>query len=188
MSPRKPSPAIWLGEASQTPLGPVCVAISPKGLVAVALQTPLSKFREEQHPLALAEDATQPEALIIALQQIKEMLSGRRKKFELIIDWSVIPPFQQKVLRVSLEIPFGEVRTYGEIARQIGDPGAARAVGGALGHNPMPLVIPCHRVVAADGGLHGFSAPGGVETKAWLLRLEGCRLNGQKVASQNTLF
>lgn len=188
MTPRKPSSAIWIGEASVTPLGPVCVAISPHGLTAVALKTPLSKFRIEQQPLALSEDSTQPESLIIALQQIKEMLSGRRKQFELIIDWEGMPSFQQTVLRAAVDIPYGEVCTYGDLARQIGKPGSARAVGAALGSNPMPLVIPCHRVVGADGGLHGYSAPGGLETKAWLLRLEGVHLVGQKVAQQNTLF
>lgn len=82
-------------------------------------------------------------------------------------------PFQQEALQVVSEIDYGRTRTYGDIARQLGKPKAVRAVGRANATNPMPIIIPCHRVLGADGRLHGFSAPGGVETKAWLLRLEG---------------
>ena len=83
------------------------------------------------------------------------------------------PPFYQKVWRACATIPKGQVRTYGWVARRIGKPGAARAVGQALGKNPFAPVVPCHRVVGADGRLGGFSAPGGVEAKRKLLRKEG---------------
>src|SRR3972149_1082691 len=86
-----------------------------------------------------------------------------------------LPEFQRRVLLAALKIPHGQVTTYGEIARRIGHPKAARAVGQALGHNPIPLVIPCHRVLGADGSLHGYGAGKGVPTKAWLLTLEGAR-------------
>ncbi len=89
------------------------------------------------------------------------------------IDWSVLTPFQQKVLQATLAIPYGQTRTYAEIAQQVGKPRAARAVGRAEATNPMPVVIPCHRVIGSDGKLHGYGAGEGLPTKAWLLELEG---------------
>jgi methylated-DNA-[protein]-cysteine S-methyltransferase len=106
------------------------------------------------------------------VQQISEYLLGERETFDLPIDWSGLTPFQEKALRATFDIPYGEVKTYGEIASQLGNPRAARAVGRAEATNPMPLVIPCHRVIGADGGLHGYGAGQGLETKAWLLKLE----------------
>jgi methylated-DNA-[protein]-cysteine S-methyltransferase len=106
------------------------------------------------------------------VQQISEYLLGERETFDLLIDWSGLTPFQEKALRATFDIPYGEVKTYGEIASQLGNPRAARAVGRAEATNPMPLVIPCHRVIGADGGLHGYGAGQGLETKAWLLKLE----------------
>jgi methylated-DNA-[protein]-cysteine S-methyltransferase len=81
-------------------------------------------------------------------------------------------PFQAKALQTVYAIPYGETRSYGDIAAAIGQPRAARAVGRANATNPMPLVIPCHRVIASDGSLHGYGGPGGLRTKAWLLDLE----------------
>ena len=89
--------------------------------------------------------------------------------------------FQREVLQLTLEIPFGEVRTYGELARTLGKSAASRAVGGALARNPLPLLIPCHRVVAATGALTGYSAASGIATKAWLLELEGHKIVSQKL-------
>ncbi|MBI5211348.1 MAG: MGMT family protein [Elusimicrobia bacterium] len=83
------------------------------------------------------------------------------------------PPFRQAVWKACAEIPKGQVRTYGWIARRIGKPGAARAVGQALGKNPFAPHVPCHRVVGADGSLTGFTAPGGLKAKLRLLRKEG---------------
>ena len=95
-------------------------------------------------------------------QEFEEYFSGQRKSFDLPIDWLVMPRFQVDVLRVTLTIPFGSVRTYSEIARELGKPGASRAVGKALAQNPLPILIPCHRVVAASGHLTGFSAADGL--------------------------
>lgn len=83
-------------------------------------------------------------------------------------------PFRRSVWQNLLAIPFGETRTYGELARSLGMPGAAQAVGSAVGHNPISLIVPCHRVVGADGGLTGYA--GGLEKKAWLLRMEAAAL------------
>jgi O-6-methylguanine DNA methyltransferase len=88
------------------------------------------------------------------------------------LDWTGLTPFQRRVLEVTAEIPCGMHFSYGDIARRIGKPGAARAVGAALGANPWPVLIPCHRVLGTGGGMTGFSAPGGVETKKRMLALE----------------
>lgn len=96
------------------------------------------------------------------------------------LDLGAIPAFQRHVYAVTRAIPPGEVLTYGEVARRIGDPGAARAVGQALGHNPFAPIIPCHRVMAAGGRSGGFSAGGGARTKLRMLEIEGARLGGER--------
>jgi len=108
-----------------------------------------------------------------AARQIKEYLTKKRKVFQLDIDWSLLRPFQQKVLKITCSIPYGETRTYSEIAHRLGNHRAARAVGRAQATNPMPLVIPCHRVIGVDGKLHGYGAGKGLATKEWLLLREG---------------
>ncbi len=106
----------------------------------------------------------------LARVQLAEYLGGQRSFFTVPVDLSVLPAFQREVLEVARAIPFGEVRSYRWVANQIGRPKAARAVGGALGSNPVPLIIPCHRVVSSAGGLGGYLF--GVELKARLLTLE----------------
>jgi methylated-DNA-[protein]-cysteine S-methyltransferase len=114
-----------------------------------------------------------PESLAQVCRELLDYLSGQRVQFSLQPDWQSLGGFQARVLEATWRIPYGDVLTYGQLASQLGSSGAARAVGAALANNPMPLIIPCHRVVGADGSLHGFSAPGGLRTKAWLLKLEG---------------
>jgi methylated-DNA-[protein]-cysteine S-methyltransferase len=107
-----------------------------------------------------------------AVQQIDEYFQGKRTAFDLEIDLSGIPAFHQEALKVTLAVPYGQTITYAEIAAAIGRPGAARAVGRAEATNPIPLVIPCHRVVGSDGKLHGYGGPGGISLKAKLLEME----------------
>ena len=110
------------------------------------------------------------------MKQVKEYLEGQRTRFDLALDMSRMSEFQRRVLSIALKIPRGKYLTYGDVAKAIGKPQASRAVGQALGHNPVPIVIPCHRVLGSDGSLHGYSGGGGIQTKAWLLQLEGASL------------
>ncbi|HLH90625.1 MAG TPA: methylated-DNA--[protein]-cysteine S-methyltransferase [Xanthobacteraceae bacterium] len=115
------------------------------------------------------EDANHP-ILVETERQLGEYFSGRRKTFDLKLDF-LGTEFQKKVWQALLTIPFGETRTYAQIARQIGSPSAVRAVGAANGKNPISIVAPCHRVIGSNGKLTGFA--GGLDAKAFLLRLEG---------------
>ena len=121
----------------------------------------------------VSEETTySPQLLEAAIIQISEYLGGKRRDFDLSIDWSMMTQFQEQVLRATDSIPCGGVSTYSQIAQKVGKPGAARAVGSAEAANPVPIVIPCHRVIGSDGKLHGYGGRGGITTKAWLLKLE----------------
>jgi methylated-DNA-[protein]-cysteine S-methyltransferase len=126
-------------------------------------------YLQRRFKRAIEED---PGRVREAARQLQDYLAGKRVEFELSIDWSVLTPFQQKALRATCAIPAGETRTYNQIAGQIGHPRAARAVGRAEATNPLPLVIPCHRVVGTDGKLHGYGFGHGLETKTWLQKME----------------
>lgn len=108
-----------------------------------------------------------------ARRQLKAYFAGELRDFDLPLD-PAGSPFQKAVCRAMIAIPFGQRRTYGDIARKLGQ--SAQAVGGACGHNPIPIIIPCHRVVGTDDTMTGFSGGEGIETKAWLLRHEGALL------------
>jgi methylated-DNA-[protein]-cysteine S-methyltransferase len=111
-----------------------------------------------------------------AINAVIRLLSGEAEDFSSIeIDLAALAEFERAVLEVTFSIPAGETRTYGEIAKAVGAPGASRAVGRALGSNPMPIIVPCHRVLAAGGRSGGFSAPGGASTKLKILEIEGAR-------------
>jgi methylated-DNA-[protein]-cysteine S-methyltransferase len=154
---------LWSACLPKTPIGPLWVAVSTQGLARVMIGAELASSAEGRPPEVLAE----------ALSQLKEYFQRRREVFDLPIDWLGLAPFSLRALQAALKIPYGQVRTYAQIAEQIGSPSASRAVGGAMAANPMPIVVPCHRVMGSDGKLHGYAAPNGIETKAFLLRLEG---------------
>ena len=117
----------------------------------------------------------QPNAKKIApyAKELREYLNGKRTAFTIPIDWSLFRPFQCEALQVVYRIPYGETCTYHDIALEMGRPNASRAVGRANATNPMPLVIPCHRVIGRDGKLHGYGGGEGLKTKEWLLKMEG---------------
>jgi methylated-DNA-[protein]-cysteine S-methyltransferase len=160
-------------DALTTRLGPVYVACTEYGLAAVQIGGSAAAWRRQLRRLFSTPAEKQPAAVRKMAAQIREYLRGARRTLRGRIDWRVMSPFQRRVLRAALRIPYGRTSTYGKIATAIGNPRAARAVGRALGANPIPLVIPCHRVLASDGGLGGYSAPGGVNVKRQLLRMEG---------------
>ncbi|MCD8146717.1 MAG: methylated-DNA--[protein]-cysteine S-methyltransferase [Clostridiales bacterium] len=149
----------------ETPIGPLTAGVE-QGAVAL-----LSSHA------SLAESQSAPEdvALLDRLeQQLKEYFCGARQVFDLPVRLAGTP-FQRQVWVQLRQIPYGETRTYGEIAAALGNPRASRAVGAACGRNNILLLIPCHRVVGKDGALTGFSAAGGVAAKEFLLRLERSR-------------
>lgn len=124
-----------------------------------------------------------PSHLQDALTALGQYFARQLRDFQLRLDLSAATPFQRRVYERLLQIPYGQVATYGEVARDIGaDATAARAVGGAVGANPIAIVVPCHRVVASDGRLVGFG--GGIERKAALLRLEGIDVDGSRPSSR----
>jgi methylated-DNA-[protein]-cysteine S-methyltransferase len=124
-----------------------------------------------------AREATPPPDVQRAVEHITALLRGEASDLSFVaLDLEGVPAFHRRVYRIARSIPPGSTRSYGEIASQLGEPHAARAVGQALGRNPFPLIVPCHRVLASHGRTGGFSAPGGASTKLQLLAIEGERL------------
>ncbi len=168
---------VSIGSVRTAQLGQVWVAVSERGLVAVEFGVERSTFaasvRRQRNVEEGAAAGSMFEGVEEATGQLADYLGGKRRAFTLPIDWSALrSDFQRTTLRAVAAIPYGETRTYGDIAAQIGCPQAPRAVGRANATNPMPLVIPCHRVIGSDGKLHGYGGWGGVKTKQWLLDLE----------------
>ena len=155
-----------------TPIGMIWLAYSFKGLTAIDIGGNQGEFLRSLPPGTEADYSDRHDGLHQAAAQILEYLDGTRREFELTIDWTGVSNFQRKALTAVYDIPYGETRSYGQIAAQIGKPQAPRAVGRANATNPIPLVIPCHRVIGADGNLRGYGAGDGIKTKAWLLDLE----------------
>ncbi len=157
---------------SQTQLGPVWLAAVDQGLIAVEIGMQLEDFTQKLAAQFGAIPTNQTIQLPICRRQIVDYLRGARRSFDFPIHWGLLSAFQQNVLRTVAAIPYGETRTYGQIAAQIGSPQAPRAVGRANATNPMPLVIPCHRLIGADGSLRGYGSGQGIATKRWLIDLE----------------
>lgn len=157
----------------ETSLGWIGVAFSERGIAGVQLRASRARTLadlQRDFPKATVVDA----APLEIARELREYAEGRRREFELTLDLSRLKPFQREVLRVADSIKYGETRTYGWVARKIGKPRAARAVGRALATNPIPIILPCHRVIGSDGGLCGYG--GGLPLKRKLLKLEGALL------------
>ena len=127
-----------------------------------------------------APEANPPPAVQAIVERIRALLDGRHDPLlDVALDMTGEPAFNQRVYEITRAIPPGRTLTYGEVAAQIGEPGAARAVGQALGHNPFAPVVPCHRVLAAHSGAGGFSAEGGVATKLRMLQIEKAQMGSE---------
>ncbi|MFF4823943.1 methylated-DNA--[protein]-cysteine S-methyltransferase [Streptomyces sp. NPDC001312] len=160
-----------------TGIGPLLLAATPEGLVNVVFHA-TDAIRERALDRLASRLGTEPvEApgsplLAEAIRQVRAYFAGERQDFELPLDWSLISGFNRQVLReLASGVPYGTVVGYGDLADRVEQPGAAQAVGAAMGANPLPVVVPCHRVVESDGGIGGFG--GGLEAKRRLLALEG---------------
>ena len=167
---------LYTGVLENSPIGDLLVARTEYGLAAIEWVNNQAEFEAYLSKHFKQPPRSDPKRLAPALQQLDEYLRGERKAFHLPIDWSHLRPFQIQVLQIVYAIPYGQTRSYGEIAFEIGKPRAARAVGRANATNPMPIVIPCHRVIGSDGKLQGYGGGEGLPTKKWLLKLEGAVL------------
>jgi methylated-DNA-[protein]-cysteine S-methyltransferase len=155
-----------------SPLGELLVAVTPRGVVRIS-------YASEIADQVLAELAQRVSPRVLRLprrtdelrRELDEYFAGSRQQFAIPVDWSLIRGFAEGVLRATAGVPFGQVTTYRQMAEAAGSPRASRAAGNALGSNPIPIVVPCHRVLHSGGGLGGYA--GGLERKKLLLTLEG---------------
>jgi methylated-DNA-[protein]-cysteine S-methyltransferase len=159
-------------DLAESPVGDLLVAVTERGLCRIA-------YRPDEAVDELAVDfgvrvLRIPRRVDRIRRELDEYFAGRRREFDLETDLSPVPAFQRQVLRELARVPFGRVTTYGALAAKVGKPQAARAVGGAMNRNPVPIVLPCHRVIGSNGRLVGYA--GGLDRKEALLRLEGVAL------------
>ncbi len=157
--------------AYDSPIGALTVMVSDRGLLRVSypgdgIAAQLEELADRVSPRILEAAALTDQVR----RQLDEYFDGTRRSFDVKIDWRLVRGFAREVLAVTSAIPFGSVATYGEVAARAGSPRAYRAAGNALGSNPIPIVVPCHRVLHAGGGLGGYS--GGLDRKRYLLNLE----------------
>ncbi len=160
---------------TDSPLGPLLLASTEQGLVRVAYL----EFSDREAVLQSLADRVSPRMLEAPRRldgprrELDDYFGGRRREFDLPLDRRLMSDFMRRVLSATATIPFGSVSTYGAVAREAGSPRGSRAAGNALGSNPMPIVIPCHRVLHADGGIGGYT--GGLDRKRTLLELESAQ-------------
>lgn len=164
--------AVYYAESPSEVLGLLWAAVSNRGVWAASYGIDEPEFRAEvlrRAPVRLVYDEAR---VAPVLRQLHEFLQGQRRRFDLTVDWRGMTDFQIAVRRAVMALPYGHTASYGEIAALVGRPRAARAVGGVQAGNPISFIIPCHRVLGANGSLHGYGGYGGLQTKAWLLELE----------------
>ncbi len=155
-----------------SPLGPLTVFVTRRGLVRLSYAgEPIERQLDELAALISPRVMEAPERTDEVRGQLDAYFAGTRREFDVPIDWRLLRGFRRDVLRATARIPFGAVSSYRAIASAAGSPNAYRAAGSALGSNPVPIIVPCHRVLHAGGGLGGYT--GGLGRKRFLLRLEG---------------
>jgi methylated-DNA-[protein]-cysteine S-methyltransferase len=158
-------------DVMDSPLGPIWIAVGPRGVVNIhygATPDPreLSRITHAYGPGVLPDRR----GCDRVLTELDQYFAGRRRSFDVVVDLATLTPFQQRILAATARVPYGELTTYKVVARQAGNEQAARAAGAALRANPIPIVVPCHRIVATDGTLGGYA--GGLAAKRRLLTLE----------------
>ena len=158
----------------ESPLGPLLVAATDRGLLRIYFDADPEQQLELLARAAGPRVLRAPRSVDEARRELDEYFEGRRRRFDLRIDLRGAAPFTAEVLEQLARVPYGHTATYGELATRVGHPRAARAVGTVMNRNPVPIVLPCHRVVGASGSLVGYG--GGLERKEQLLRLEGALL------------
>jgi methylated-DNA-[protein]-cysteine S-methyltransferase len=158
----------------ESPLGDLFVGVSDRGLCVISYEADPDAQVERLARGFGSRVLRSPRPIDPARRQLDEYFEGKRRRFDLEVDLRLTRDFGRTVLEELGRVPFGEVTTYGALAAKAGKPRAARAVGTIMNHNPLPIVLPCHRVVGANGSLVGYA--GGLERKQTLLRLEGALL------------
>lgn len=159
---------------ADSPFGPLTLAATDEGLVTLGLPNlPTDEVLETLSARISPRILEAPDRLDEARRELDLYFEGHLRDFDVPLDWRLTKGFRRKVLDATARIPFGETRTYSEMARLGGSERAVRAAGSALGSNPIPIIVPCHRVLRTGGGLGGYG--GGLELKEELLRLEGVR-------------
>ena len=161
-------------DLTDSPVGELLVAATERGVCRISFDPEPERAVEELAKTHGARVLRSSGPLRQPRRQLDEYFEGSRRAFDLRVDMAALPPFQQAVLAELQRVPYGATDTYGGLAARIGRPRAARAVGGALNRNPVPIVVPCHRVVGSSGSLVGYA--GGLERKERLLALEGALL------------
>jgi methylated-DNA-[protein]-cysteine S-methyltransferase len=169
-------------ELFHTPIGPCAMLWSERGVRGLHLPGASAEAMrarlQQRHPGA--HEGVAPPAVREAIVRVIGLLDGSADDLaDIVLDLDDQPDFNRRVYELARGIAPGRTRTYGEVAQQLGDVAAARAVGAALGSNPIAIIVPCHRVLAAGGRSGGFSAPGGVDTKLKLLEIEQARIGDQ---------
>ena len=156
-----------------SPIGDLLVAASDRGLAAISFDSKPEDSLERLARIAGPRVLRSPRSVDLARRELDQYFEGRRRTFDLSLDLRALPPFTLSVLDQLARVPYGETTTYGALARRVGHPRAARAVGTVMNRNRIPIVLPCHRVVGATGSLTGYA--GGLDVKERLLELEGAR-------------
>jgi len=165
-----PKPVAYYDVWPDTPVGPLYLAASERGLCAISFRRSVDHFLRGVERRGFRPEHG-PDRVRDSVSQLREYFAGERRRFDIAVDLAGQTPFQLQVLEATAKVPAGKVASYADIAQAIGKPRATRAVGAALGQNPVPIVVPCHRIIGSDGGLHGYG--GGLDIKEKLLRLEG---------------
>ena len=161
-------------DVEETPLGPLLLAATERGVCRISFDPHAEERIEELARLHGARVLRSRRPLDPLRRELDDYFEGRRREFDVPLDLDAVPVFHRSVLGELTRIPYGATATYGGLAARVGSPKAARAVGGACNRNPIPIVVPCHRVVGSSGSLVGYA--GGLERKRTLLELEGAIL------------